>query len=54
LLAWLGVVELGGHSVPDVVVRRRYAAGLWNFFALYRPIVSTWQVFEIAIFPVRD
>ena len=39
-------VELGGHSVPDDVVRRRYAAGLRNFFRLYRPIVSTWQFYD--------
>jgi predicted ABC-type ATPase len=39
-------VELGGHSVPDDVVRRRYASGLRNFFGLYRPIMSTWQVYD--------
>jgi predicted ABC-type ATPase len=38
-------VELGGHSVPDEVVRRRYA-GLRNFFGLYRPIVSTWLIYD--------
>jgi predicted ABC-type ATPase len=44
-------VELGGHSVPDDVVRRRYAAGLRNFFGLYRPIVSTWQVYDNSDLP---
>jgi predicted ABC-type ATPase len=44
-------VELGGHSVPDDVVRRRYAAGLRNFFELYRPIMSTWQVFDNSDLP---
>lgn len=39
-------VELGGHSVPDEVVRRRYAAGLRIFFELYRPLMSTWQVYD--------
>src|SRR6266542_67766 len=39
-------VALGGHSVPEEVVRRRYAAGLRNFFGLYRPLVSTWQVYD--------
>ena len=39
-------VELGGHSVPDDVVRRRYAAGLRNVCGLYRPIVSTWQIYD--------
>jgi predicted ABC-type ATPase len=30
-------VRLGGHSVPEQTVRRRYAAGLRNFFGLYQP-----------------
>jgi predicted ABC-type ATPase len=32
--------EEGGHSVPDVDVRRRYAAGLRNFFSLYRSLAD--------------
>lgn len=39
-------VELGGHSVPDNVVRRRYAAGLRNFFTLYRSIATSWRVYD--------
>ncbi len=39
-------VELGGHDVPEEVVRRRYAAGLRNFFSLYRPLVSNWRVYD--------
>jgi len=39
-------VEMGGHAVPDEVVKRRYAAGLRNFFGLYRPLVTTWQAFD--------
>ena len=39
-------VQSGGHYVPDDVVRRRYAAGLKNFFTLYRPIVDAWQIFD--------
>jgi predicted ABC-type ATPase len=44
-------VELGGHSVPDDVVQRRYAAGLRNFFGLYRPIMSTWQFYDNSDLP---
>jgi predicted ABC-type ATPase len=44
-------VELGGHSVPDNVVRRRYAAGLRNFFGLYRPLMSTWQIYDNSDLP---
>jgi len=36
----------GGHSVPPEVVRRRFSAGLSNFFALYRRVVDTWQMFD--------
>jgi predicted ABC-type ATPase len=39
-------VKLGGHDVPEVVVRRRYAAGLSNFFRLYQPLATTWRVFD--------
>lgn len=41
-------VRLGGHDVPEAVVRRRYAAGLGNFFALYRGVVDTWHMFDNA------
>jgi predicted ABC-type ATPase len=33
----------GGHHVPEEVIRRRYEAGLRNFFRLYRPLAATWQ-----------
>lgn len=39
-------VQRGGHHVPENVVRRRYDAGLRNFFGLYRPIVDTWRLFD--------
>jgi predicted ABC-type ATPase len=39
-------VALGGHSVPEEVVRRRYVAGVGNFFQLYRPLVSSWRLFD--------
>lgn len=39
-------VRLGGHDVPEDVVRRRFAAGLRNFFALYRVVAGTWQMFD--------
>ena len=35
-------VAQGGHFVPDGVVRRRFAAGLRNFKALYQPLVDDW------------
>lgn len=39
-------VRLGGHLVPEDIIRRRYARGLSNFFAVYRPIADRWQVFD--------
>jgi hypothetical protein len=47
-------VELGGHSVREEVVRRRYAAGLRNFFALYQRLVSSWQVCDNSQHPERN
>lgn len=39
-------VRQGGHNVPEGVVRRRFGAGLRNFFAVYQRIADTWQVFD--------
>ncbi|MGB7925068.1 MAG: zeta toxin family protein [Pyrinomonadaceae bacterium] len=57
LYLWLGSVELaiervaarqriGGHGVPEVVIRRRYQKGLRNFFKLYQPLAATWVVYD--------
>ena len=39
-------VRMDGHSVPAEIVRRRYAAGIRNFFDLYEPLASTWHVYD--------
>lgn len=39
-------VETGGHFVTEEVVRRRYSAGIRNFFNLYRPLATTWALFN--------
>ncbi len=39
-------VRLGGHDVPEAVIKRRYARGLRNFFALYMPLADGWQFFD--------
>ena len=41
-----GRVLEGGHHVPDQTVRQRYARGLRNFFSLYRPIATTWHLYD--------
>ena len=39
-------VRTGGHAVPEEVIRRRYEAGLRNFFELYQPLASRWWVYD--------
>jgi len=39
-------VRAGGHSVPVEIIRRRYHAGLRNFFKLYRPLADTWYFYD--------
>ena len=38
----------GGHSVPDAVVRRRFAAGLENFEKVYKSLVDDWGLYDNA------
>jgi predicted ABC-type ATPase len=42
-------VSLGGHSVPEDVIRRRYEAGLSNFFRIYAPIATMWSFFDSSV-----
>lgn len=39
-------IKMGGHSVPETTIRRRYHAGLQNFFKLYQPITDSWQLYD--------
>jgi predicted ABC-type ATPase len=39
-------VMLGGHAIDELVIRRRFSAGLKNLFQLYIPIVSSWKIFD--------
>jgi len=39
-------VRLGGHDVPVQVIRRRYYAGVRNFFDLYMPLADQWKVYD--------
>ena len=41
-------VQKGGHHVPDETIRRRYHAGLRNFFRLYQSVVDAWILFDNA------
>lgn len=42
-------VQRGGHSVPEIVIRRRYLKGLRNFFKLYRPLTNSWVMYDTSI-----
>jgi predicted ABC-type ATPase len=39
-------VRMGGHDVPENVIRRRYQAGLHNFFRLYQPLAASWRFLD--------
>lgn len=39
-------VSSGGHNIPEPVIRRRYEAGLNNFFSLYRPLANLWRIYD--------
>lgn len=39
-------VETGGHDVPEPVIRRRFWKSLVNFDRLYRPIATTWRLYD--------
>jgi len=39
-------VRDGGHDVPAATIKRRYAAGLRNFFTLYRPLTDRWRMYD--------
>lgn len=42
-------VKMGGHSVPEDVIRRRYDAGLKNFFNLYAPMADSWSICDNSV-----
>ena len=37
---------MGGHNVPEDVVRRRYDKGLSNFNKIYRALSDSWAIFD--------
>jgi predicted ABC-type ATPase len=39
-------VRLGGHDIPEAVIRRRFAQGWDNFANLYRPLADSWAVYD--------
>lgn len=39
-------VNQGGHDIPESTIRQRYRRSLSNLFALYLPVVTTWEVYD--------
>lgn len=39
-------VRLGGHSIPEETIRRRFERGRRNLFELYLPLANAWRVFH--------
>ena len=39
-------VAQGGHSIPEDVIRRRFAAGLHNFHSVYTLLVNDWMLYD--------
>ncbi len=39
-------VAQGGHNIPEAVIRRRFHAGIYNFHALYKPLVDGWALYD--------
>ncbi len=39
-------VRSGGHNIPEETIRRRYHAGLRNFFELYLNIADSWVIYD--------
>jgi predicted ABC-type ATPase len=44
-------VRRGGHGIPEETIRRRYRAGLRNFWELYQPLATTWQFYDNSFVP---
>lgn len=42
-------VKLGGHNIPDDIIKRRFNAGLRNLFQLYIPIVTSWKILDNSV-----
>jgi len=39
-------VAQGGHSIPEEVIRRRFAAGWQNFHSVYKKLVDGWTLHD--------
>lgn len=47
-------VKMGGHSIPEATIRRRFERGRKNFFELYVPIADAWQIYNAGTEPPSE
>jgi len=47
-------VKLGGHSIPEDTIRRRFDRGAKNFFELYLPVADSWRFFNAGTTPAAE
>jgi predicted ABC-type ATPase len=43
-------VLAGGHTIPEVDIRRRYDMGLGNFSSLYKSLADEWSIWNTSTF----
>lgn len=48
-----GRVAQGGHNIPELVIRRRFKAGLHNFHTRYSKVVDSWALYDIYVRPPK-
>lgn len=39
-------VAVGGHNVPEEIIRRRYFSGIQNLFKIYMPLADYWMIMD--------
>ena len=39
-------VSQGGHNIPEDIIRRRFEAGLDNFYSFYSKVVNSWVLYD--------
>jgi predicted ABC-type ATPase len=44
-------VRMGGHHVPEPIIRRRHEQGRSNFHNMYKKLVDHWQIYDAMRMP---
>ena len=47
-------IKLGGHSIPEETIPRRFDRGVSNFFELYQPVANSWRFFNAGTKPPQE